>query len=295
MAVATRALGTTGIEVPVVGLGAGRIGDPDQDEREIERLLHHAVDRGVTFIDTARSYGASEERIGRFLAHRRDEVVLSTKIGYGIEGVSDWTPECVRRGVDRALAVLGTDRIDVVFFHSCPRETLERGDCTEALQRAVQAGKVRAPGYSGEGDALALAIDSGVFTVVQTSVSIADQSGLDGPISRAGVRGIGVIAKRPLANVAWRHRARPDAPDTSIYWDRLRAMEGDLGPLREGDVLRFAAFAPGVSSAIVGTSSIAHLDAAIEAAARGPLDEQNVRRWRAAFQHASAGAWDGVV
>ena len=66
------------------------------------QLLHHALDLGLTLIDTARSYGLSEERIGRHLGRRRDEFVLSTKVGYDAPGHPDWTYGCVIAGVDAA-------------------------------------------------------------------------------------------------------------------------------------------------------------------------------------------------
>jgi len=97
-----RPFGRTGLEVPVLGFGAMQAGDPRLSEEHAARLLNHAVDLGFTLIDTARSYGLSEERIGRHLARRRDEFVLSTKVGYGIAGLPDWTYECVIAGVDAA-------------------------------------------------------------------------------------------------------------------------------------------------------------------------------------------------
>ncbi|HEX2689575.1 MAG TPA: aldo/keto reductase, partial [Kofleriaceae bacterium] len=81
---AVRPFGRTGLRVPALGLGAGEIGAAELDEREVEALLRTAVELGVTLIDTARSYGLSEERIGRYLGPVRDQVVLSTKVGYGV-------------------------------------------------------------------------------------------------------------------------------------------------------------------------------------------------------------------
>ncbi|MDQ3036958.1 MAG: aldo/keto reductase [Myxococcota bacterium] len=294
-----RALGRTGLEVSIVGLGAGRIGEASQDERAIERLLHGALDRGVNVIDTARSYGCSEERLGRLLGARRDEYVLSTKVGYGVDGVPDWTARCVREGIDAALARMGTDRVDLVFLHSCPRDVLERGEVVEALRSAVTAGKVRAAGYSGENEELAWALASGAFEVVQCSVSLADQRALRDALPLAQQRSVGVLAKRPLADFAFRHEARPVADDVAIYWERLRAMA--LDGAREAPAigwgelaLRFTAFAPGVDTAIVGTSSLTHLDEALEWASRGPLEAERVRAIAAAFDAQGAG-WRGVV
>src|SRR3954447_2022124 len=98
-----RSFGNTGISVPVLGFGAGHIGDPALSEEEVGRLLHGALDLGVTLIDTARSYGLSEERIGKHLSHRRKDFVLSTKVGYSVPGVADWTGPVITAGVDAAL------------------------------------------------------------------------------------------------------------------------------------------------------------------------------------------------
>ena len=94
----TRSFAGTVAKVSALGLGAGQIGEASLAESEVKGLLLGAVDLGVTLFDTARSYGLSEERLGRHLRTRRDQVVLSTKIGYGVEGVADWTGECIRLG-----------------------------------------------------------------------------------------------------------------------------------------------------------------------------------------------------
>src|SRR5512137_1693273 len=90
------------LRVPVLGFGAMQIGDPAIDEAAASRMLNHVLDAGLTLVDTARSYGVAEERIGRHLAARREEFVLSTKVGYGVPGLADWTYDCVVAGVDAA-------------------------------------------------------------------------------------------------------------------------------------------------------------------------------------------------
>lgn len=98
-----RQFGRTGIEVSALGYGAGHIGAESLSDKDAESILNAVVDRGITLIDTARGYHLSEERIGKFLcATRRDEIVLSTKVGYGVEGVPDWTYQSVYRGIDEA-------------------------------------------------------------------------------------------------------------------------------------------------------------------------------------------------
>ncbi len=290
-----RAFGATGLMVPALGLGCGAIGAPSLSEAEVEALLLGAVDAGVTLLDTARSYGASEERIGRHLASRRGDIVLSTKVGYGVEGFADWTGPCVAAGVDAALRRLATDRIDVVHLHSCPLDVLQRGDVIEALLAAVRAGKVRVAAYSGENEELSWAVAAGAFDSVQASVNVCDQAALAGALAEASARGLGVIAKRPLANAPWRFGARPASPDAGEYWERFRALALDAGGLPWDEVaLRFAAWRPGVAACVVGTADLGHLRRGVEAVARGPLPEPLAGRIASAFA-ARGASWRGVI
>ncbi len=285
----------TGIEVSRLGLGAGPLGDLALPDREAERVVHAAVDLGITFLDTAPSYGASEDRLGRFLGARRQRIVLSTKCGYGAPGHDDWTGSCVRANVDAALMRLRTDWIDVLHLHSCPAFVLERGEVTRALDDAVATGKVRMAAYSGDGEALAFAIRCGRFGAIQCSVNLCDQEALAWAVPEAKRRGLGVVAKRALSNGAFSHRERPERPDVATYWERFRVMDlthagMDLGEL----ALRFSAFAEGVDCAIVGTTRIEHLERNVAVVARGRLDAELVSTVRAAFL-ARGSSWAGVV
>ena len=267
-----RPFGSTGLQVSALGFGAGQIGGAELSEDEAAKLLHGAIDLGITFVDTARGYGLSEERIGRHLSDRRARFVLSSKGGYGVDGAADWTAEVITRGVDEALGRLRTDVIDVFHLHSCPRDVLERGEVSGALTRAREAGKIRVCAYSGENDALAWAIDSGHFGSVQCSVNVCDQRGIVRGVASASAKQLGVVAKRPLANFAWRFADRPVGDYAEVYWERLRAMQSGALAATESPfgiawpelALRFSAFAPGVSSAIVGTRSLEHLSASAE-------------------------------
>jgi aryl-alcohol dehydrogenase-like predicted oxidoreductase len=297
-----RPLGATGLTVSALGLGAGHLGGDEIGDAGAEALLGAALDAGVTLVDTARSYGRSEERIGRFLGGRRDDVVIATKGGYGIPGVPDWTGACITAGVEAALGVLRTDRIDVYFLHSCPLGTLEHGEVIEALAAAVRAGKVRVMGYSGEGDALGWAVRSGRFGAVETSVNVCDQRVIDDVLPSASAAGVGVIAKRPLANAAWRFAERPAGDYAEAYWERLRAMAIDPGGLPWDELaVRFAAFQPGVSAAIVGTARTVHLQRAAAAVGAGPLPDDRVQALREAFRRNDPrgvghdGGWVGQV
>jgi aryl-alcohol dehydrogenase-like predicted oxidoreductase len=296
----TRDFGKSGLRVSALGFGAGQIGGDDLDEPEVERVLGAALDLGVTLIDTARSYGRSEERIGRHLSHRRKDFVLSTKGGYGIDGVQDWTYEAVARGIDEARVRLRTEFIDVFHLHSCPRETLERGDVVRALDDARAAGKIRVAAYSGEQEALSFAAESASLGSVQCSVNLADQRSLDGAIARATARGMGVIGKRPLANAAWRFDERPRGDYAEVYWERLQSLLPTLRALEPATAwahlaLRFSAFAPGVTSVIVGTRSVEHLRANVAVVESGPLHPRIAESFRAWFRANDPGDWVGQV
>ncbi|RKH53337.1 aldo/keto reductase [Corallococcus llansteffanensis] len=290
-----RPLGNSGLTVSVLGFGAGPVGSEALSDTDAGALLHGVLDAGITLIDTAPSYGVSEERIGRHLASRRREFVLSTKCGYGVPGVEDWTPECITRGVDLALQRLRTDVLDVLHFHSCPPDVLHRPGLLEALTRAVEAGKVRAAAYSGDNAGLDAALETGVFAVVQTSVNVFDQRSLDHGVAKAKARGVGVIAKRPLANAPWRFHDRPSSHDVGEYWDRMRRMAVQPGGLDWPELaLRFTAHAPGVATCIVGTTRLDNLRANARALEQGPLPEPVVQELRDAFRRNDHG-WDGVV
>jgi aryl-alcohol dehydrogenase-like predicted oxidoreductase len=281
-----RPFGRTGLTVSALGLGAGQVGAATLDDAAAGRLLNAALDLGITLLDTARGYGLSEERIGRHLAHRRSEFVISTKVGYGIEGVPDWTPACIARGIDEALRRLRTDVLDIVHLHSCPLDTLRTAGVVEALARAREQGKLRVAAYSGENAELDWAVRSGAFGSIECSVNLFDQDGLTRALPGAMHHGLGVIAKRPIGNAPWRFVQRPLGDYAEAYWVRQQALSYDHDALPWDEfALRFTAFAPAVSTAIVGTASIEHLRHNVALVERGPLPDALVaatrRRWNA--------------
>ena len=289
-----RAYGNTGLHVSLLGLGAGQIGEGRLEEAQVGRLLNEVLDLGITLIDTARGYGLSEERIGRHIAQRRSEYILSTKVGYGIEGVPDWTYDCVVAGVDRALQLLRTDRLDIVHLHSCPQDTLERGEVIDALDRGVRDGKIRVAAYSGDNEPLEWALASGRFRGLMCSVNPFDQRAIDPVVTPADKRGIGLIAKRPIGNAPWLHANQPTGQYCEQYWLRMKAMGLDFGADWADIALRFSAFTNGVTSCIVGGKNIEHIRANAAAIARGALKPEVVARIRAAFARRDAG-WMGQV
>lgn len=279
-----RQFGFTGLKVSALGFGAGHIGDSNADEKQINKLLNTAVDLGINLFDSARGYGASEERIGKFLSHRRKEIILSTKVGYSIPGYTDWTYDCVKAGIDQALKNLRTNYIDIVHLHSCSGEILKNNGVIDALEKAKEEGKIKVSAYSGENDDLAYAIESGRFGSIQTSINIADQRNLDSLLPRAKVKGMGVIAKRPAANAPWRFIEQPVGRYVEEYWLRLKRMNLRLDLDLHEIALRFAAFTWGVDSVIAGTNDIKHLQDNVKQIEKGPLSYDIYYEIRNAFK-----------
>lgn len=266
-----RNFGNTSLKVSALGFGAGQIGDYNVPEKQVEHLLNASLDLGINLIDTARGYYASEERIGKYISHRRDEYILSTKVGYGIAGFQDWTYDIIIAGIDEALRILRTDYIDIVHLHSCSIDILQRGDVIEALNKTVENGKVKVAAYTGENEELKFAVDSKSFGSIMTSVNVCDQIDIDGSIKTAKEKGMGIIAKRPLANAPWRFSERPYGNYAETYW--LRWKEMNL-PEQEDwleKFIRFSVFTDGIDSAIVGTTNPDHLKQSIRAIEKGPL------------------------
>jgi aryl-alcohol dehydrogenase-like predicted oxidoreductase len=281
-----RAFGTTGLQVSVLGFGAMHLNDDRVSEADAGRLLNEVLDLGVNLIDTARGYGLSEERIGRHIAHRRREYVLSTKVGYGIPGVPDWTYDCIIAGVDAALERMRTDVLDIVHLHSCPLHVLQQGDVIRGLEDCQRAGKLRVVAYSGDEAELRWAIDSGRFGSVQASVSVFDQANLLKHLPAALAQGIGVIAKRPLAGAVWRFAQRPGDFAEGQYWDRWKAMDIDTRGMDWGELaLRFVSHQPSVASCIVGTGKLENFRSNLRMMELGELDTDLQSQVQARFEH----------
>ncbi len=280
--------GNTGLKVTPIGFGAGHIGGNKLSENEISNLLNTALDLGINLIDTARGYGLSEERIGKHISNRRKEFVLSTKVGYGIQGCNDWTYDCIIAGVEQALKLMKTDYIDIVHLHSCPIGTLQYGEVINALLKTVEEGKVRIAAYSGENYELDFSISSGKFRSIETSVNITEQYHIDNLLQEAKSKGMGIIVKRPIANVPWRFEQQPYGDYSEQYWLRWKKMNLDLG-IKSIDklneiALRFVVFTDVVDCAIVGTSNINHLKENIKMIEKGPLPKDIYYKIRTAFR-----------
>jgi len=304
-----RRLGQTELSVSCVGFGAAPIGLLETEQDRVTRTLHYLLDQDVNLIDTAACYGESETAIGHAVADRRDEYVLVSKCGHAAGELSgeEFTAEVIEKSIDRSLKRLQTDHIDVMLLHSCDKATLERGEALEAVRRARDKGKVRFAGYSGDNEAAAYAAGLGDVAVIETSVSICDQHNIDHVLPLCREHDVGVLAKRPIANAAWRDAQPAEFYEryASEYARRLKAMgitPFELGYFGHADVewpeiaLKFTLAQPGVHSALVGTTSRTNAKANLMAAAKNPLREQVVQKLRDAFHRAEREAgetWHG--
>jgi aryl-alcohol dehydrogenase-like predicted oxidoreductase len=154
----TRRLGNGGLEVSAIGFGcmgmSQSYGPNPGDRGEMIGLLRTAVERGVTFFDTAEVYGpfVNEQLVGEALAPLRDRVVIATKFGFAFDDEGRQTglssrPEHVRAAVDGSLRRLGTETIDLLYQHRVdPEVPIE--DVAGAVAGLVEAGKVRFFGLS---------------------------------------------------------------------------------------------------------------------------------------------------
>lgn len=296
MEIERRILGRTGMEVSVLGFGGSETGYGGHAVATVAKILNSALDDGLNLIDTAACYGNGEEQIGHAVSRRRQEFFLMTKCGHasGLAG-DDWDPRMMAKSIDRSLKRLQTDYVDVMQLHSCSAETLRDGKVIEVLQRARDAGKTRFIGYSGDGRDALYAVESGLFDTLQISVSIADQEAIDLVLGKAREHNIGVIAKRPIANAVWVDKQAASDWYSRPYWERLKKL--DYAFLREAPArsiataLRFTLSAPGVHTAIVGTSKPGRWQQNAVLAGEGKLPHREYHDIRARWREIARSDW----
>jgi aryl-alcohol dehydrogenase-like predicted oxidoreductase len=293
----TRQFGKTDMQVSVLGFGGAEIGFEGATQATTTELLHAALDAGLNVVDTAECYMNSEEMIGNAISGRRNDFYLFTKCGHFEGGVADWSPDSLLRSIERSIQRLQVDFVDLVQLHSCSLEELQKGDVITALQAARDRGYTRYIGYSGDSQAARYAVECGAFDTLQTSINIVDQQALDLTLPLARERQMGVIAKRPIANAAWRTGAKPENSYHHTYWDRLQQLQYDfLQDNLEASIataLRFTLFQPGVHTAIVGTTKPGRWQSNAQLTTQGPLPDTDVQNIRQRFHEISQGAWEG--
>ena len=241
-----RPLGTTGLEVSVLGLGTVKFGRNAQvkyprpfelpSDGQIADLLVAAKRLGINLLDTAPAYGCSEQRLGEAITGQRDQWLLCTKTGEQFDGSRsryDFGEDATLRSVAESLRRLRTNTLDIVLLHADGRDfrNIEAAGALRALRRLQRQGVVRAVGFSGKGaqDGEA-ALPCADVLMCTLNARQRQEAPL---VARAGAAGVGVLVKKPMASGA------------------------DCDPGALASVARLQ----GVTAVLTGTLSTAHLAA----------------------------------
>ena len=268
-------LGESGLRVSRVGLGCNNFGGRIGAE-ETRAVVEAALEAGVTFFDTAESYGnggGSERLLGEILEGRREQVVLATKFGHG-EGSRTGVADVVRRSVDGSLERLRTDRIDLYYLHR-PDASTPVVETLTALDGLVREGVVRAIGCSNfsagqlaEADRVAREHDLTRFTVVQNHYNLLRRNDDEDVLPLCRELGIAYIPYFPLASgllTGKYERGAPAPPGTRLagreiadeQFDRVDAL-ARFARERGRTLLELAigavASTPGIGSVIAGAT-----------------------------------------
>jgi aryl-alcohol dehydrogenase-like predicted oxidoreductase len=305
-----RPLGSSSIKVSVIGFGAWGIGGRTPgatsygatDDAVSRRALEEAFERGITFYDTASVYGDghSEELIGECFRDRRREIVIATKVGItsSFRGY-DFSAPALRASLEGSLRRLQTDYVDVLQLHNAgPDVVLGQPHIVELMQRFVEEGKVGTFGFSTPTpeDAVAL-LDVPGTACLQVNCNLLDWRAIDtGLFDRAASRGIGIIARTPLAfgflaggldkDTVFPgddHRSRWSRERVATWVEAADRLVADLNisndpQSRVAVALRFCLSFEAVATAIPGMLSPAQVLASVAVCDQGPLDAIVLRR-----------------
>lgn len=323
-----RTLGRTGWNISTVSFGAWGIGGDvwgKTDDAESIRALHRAVDLGVNFIDTADVYGDghSERLVGRLLKERTEEIIVATKAGRRLpaQTAAGYSRNNLTAFVERSIANLGTDAIDLLQLHCPPSELYELPDVFGILDDLVTAGKLRYYGVSVElvSDALRAIEYEGVQSV-QIIFNMLRLKPADHFLAAASARHVGILARVPLASglLTGKLTAESRFPATDHRTFNINGDAFDKGETFSGvpfdaglaavDALRslvptgatMAQFAlrwilmhPAITCAIPGAKNAGQVEDNVRAAELAPLSDDAMARVRAIYdQHIRAAIHD---
>jgi aryl-alcohol dehydrogenase-like predicted oxidoreductase len=303
----SRPLGRTGRQVSVVGLGCWQLGADwgDVCEADAMKVLHAAVDAGVTFLDTADVYGdgRSETLIGRLLAERPDAgLTVATKLGRRADPhvPEAFTLAAFRAWTDRSRRNLGVERLDLVQLHCPPTPVLSDDRVYDALDALVEEGAIAAYGVSVETcDEALTAIARPHVSSVQIILNAFRRKPLEKVLPAAEAAGVGIIARVPLASGLLSgkyHESTTFAPEDHRTYNRggeafdvgetFSGVPFDVGvraarrvteladPLPASQVaLRWVVDQPGVTTVIPGARNESQVHGNAAAAALSPLSD----------------------
>ncbi len=284
-----RRLGRTGLEVSELGLGTVELGQdwgievPGEygcpQEEDAIALLHRAVELGVNFIDTARVYKKSEERIGRFLKSLGADsakVLVATKVFMnkkeGPRAMRDGMVACL----ERSLTALDLESVDLVQLHSALLDDITDSTAWEVLDKARDQGKLKYIGATHyDAEAATAAVECGAYDTIQPTYNPA-VFWADPVIDLAAEKDVGVIIKTPLLKGAFSYKRE----HLDVGMKRTREMIDGFRFLERSDqslpqaCIRYCLAKPGTTTVIAGTQRINHLEENAEAVEGELLPEE---------------------
>lgn len=301
-----RTLGSTGLQVTVIGFGAMTIGGVfgPVDDAESNRALHQAIDCGMNFIDTSDAYGTghSESVIGRFLKERKDRggILILTKGGNNMTtGKTEFTPGYIGKALEESLKRLGVERIDLYQLHNPAVSNMQAEDSYALLEKAKADGKIRHWGVSlNTVEECDLAARQERPAVMQMEYNVINQEAAPS-FARAKKAGLGVISRVPLKRgflsgrideafefAEGDRRKRILSPDNIRKFQtqlrRVQEVAAQLGATPAEAAIRFCVSNPDVSCVIPGirTSEQSRQNAK----SCEPLPPEAVKRLEEVFQ-----------
>ena len=290
-----RVLGNSGIQVSEIAFGGVEIGMPyglgvnrKKDmlsKSDSINLLHDAIDGGINFFDTARMYGASEEIMGEAFKHKREQVVIATKCKHlknhsGDLSSAEIIKSRIRESLAESLGALQTDFVDVFMLHRVNKEILKNEAIKETFSRLKEQGVIRATGVSTYTvEESKLAIDSGVWDVIQIPFNLMDQS-QEEIFELTENKGIGLMVRSVLFKGILTdkgrnlHKALNDVEKhIKLYDDLVNETNVDLATL----ATKFALSYNQISSVLVGIDKQHYLKNALSLADGQYLDSRQLQ------------------
>lgn len=248
-------------------------------------LLHDAIDGGINFFDTARMYGASEEIMGLSFKNKRDKVVIATKCNHLKDHNGNLPSETIinnkiRKSLSESLVALQTDFIDVFMLHRVNKEILKNEAIKETFSRLKEEGLVRATGVSTYTlEESKLAIDSGVWDVIQIPFNLMDQS-QEKIFELAENKGIGLMVRSVLFKGILTdkgrnlHEALSNVEQHIKLYDALvNKTDTDLATM----ATKFALSYKQVSSVLIGIDKLHYLKKALSLADGNYLERKQLQ------------------
>lgn len=280
-------LGNTSLEVSRVGLGTVELGlpyeiglPPPPEDAECIRLLRMAHDAGITYIDTAATYGRSEELVGKAFAEVGDKPVLATKVALKASAeASLFTGDALRRHLDESTASslrsLRVERLDLLQIHSID-EAFLTDELMESMSRLQERGLVLNWGASTYGEAAPMQAlgHPELIRTLQVAYSLLDRRMGERVLPRCKDLRVGRVLRSVFLKGVLSDRARHLPGHLGGLRDAALEAEkvaGDLGISLTEMALRFAVFSPCADVTLFGTASVDEVQANLQAVENGPL------------------------